>query len=273
MLRHACFIAIVAFALLGAGVEPLSRQQPQQSQQQQQKPKPTLLPARVTVTKSDGKQIAGLLTAADHDGIAVVWGPKSENLHFAWDEVKSISNGLTRDKVIADWKAAHAEKLCQKCHGDRYLVCPDCKGSGVDPKLQKECEKCKGSGSAGPCPTPGCKDGKIDCPAPCLKLSQGIWKDKDGMKMREFRMKNGGSHWWSTNHLGELIVYENGDPVDKGPCPTCGGTGKIDDPVCQGKGHKLCPDCRGFGFTGPACPTCDHGKVKCEECKGSGLAA
>jgi hypothetical protein len=257
----ACFFGL---ALIVVAAEPNARNRPDA-------PPTPALPTRVTVTKSDGKMLAGTITAADHDGINLTYGPKSENLHFAWSEVKSISNGLTRDKAIAQWKQEHADKLCAKCNGERTLVCTDCKGTGIDPKQQKECQKCHGTGSSGPCPTPGCKEGKIDCPKPCLKLSQGTWKKMGDVRVREFKTKNGGTHSWSEGHLGELIVIENGDPVNKGPCPTCHGTTKIDDPACKGKGHKECPDCHGIGFTGPVCPTCDHGNVKCEECKGTGL--
>jgi hypothetical protein len=268
MTRLVFAVLILSVSLLANG-QP-ARRQPGIAEQraQQDKPKVPQPPPRVTVTKTDGKMMAGTLVAADHDGISLVYGPKSENVHLGWEEIKSISNGLTREQAISNWKAEHADKLCQKCHGDRYIVCADCKGSGVDPKQQKECEKCKGTGGVGPCPTPGCKEGKIDCPKPCLKLSQGVWKNGS----REFKAKDGSTYTWSTNHLGELIVYEDGVPVNKGRCATCLGSGKIDDPACKGKGHKLCPDCKGNGFTGPACPACDHGKVKCEECKGTGLA-
>jgi hypothetical protein len=77
--------------------------------------------------------------------------------------------------------------------------------------------------------------------------------------------------WISEYHVGEVWVKENGEMVSKGTCPICGGTTKIDDPICKGKGHKLCPDCKGNGVVGPACATCDHGFVKCDECKGTGL--
>jgi hypothetical protein len=227
-------------------------------------------PPRVNVVKSDGKLIYGVLADADHDGVTLKLLTSPEPVTIPWAQIRSVSNGLTREKAVEGWKTAHADKLCQKCHGDRVIPCPDCKGTGIDPKQQKECAKCHGTGSAGPCPTPGCIDGKINCPKPCLKLSQGVWKDKDGLKIREFRGK-AGTFWWSEHHLGELIVMENGNPANKGPCPTCGGTGKIDDPVCKGKGHKDCADCHGVGVIGPACPTCDHGQVKCDECKGTGL--
>jgi hypothetical protein len=238
------------------------------------KPKVDAGPQRVTVTKVGGKALAGLLKSTDLDGIHLTYGPKAEVLDIPWSDIKSISNGLTREKYVATWKTEHADKLCDKCHGDRFLPCPECKGTGIDPKQHKECVTCKGTGSTGACTTPGCKEGKVDCPKPCLKLSVGQWKLVNGMKIREFKTADGkGTAWWSEHHLGELIVMENGTPTNKGPCPTCGGTGKLDDPACKGTGKKLCTECKGNGFTGPACPSCDQGHVKCDECKGTGLKA
>ena len=238
------------------------------------KPKVDAAQQRVTVTKVGGKALSGILASTDLDGIHIKFGPKGELVDIPWADVKSISNGLTHDKYVANWKADHAGALCEKCHGDRFVPCPDCKGTGIDAKQRRECKTCKGTGSAGACTTVGCKDGKIDCPRPCLKFSQGKWYIKDGAKWRDFKTADGrGTFSWSEHHIGDLVVMENGTPTNKGPCPTCGGTGKLDDPACKGTGHKLCPDCKGDGFTGPACPTCDHGHVTCDECKGSGLKA
>jgi hypothetical protein len=257
-------LSLVAF---GAGPTPPA---PTPGQPTPAKPKP---PPQVTVIKADGKALAGLLVDADHDGLTLKYGPKADDHHFKWDEIKSVSNGLTRASAIQHWKEAHADKLCGKCHGDRVLKCPDCDGSGIDAKQHKECATCKGTGSAGPCPTKGCVDGKIECPAPCLKLSKGQWKlhPDDGLRWLELKGRRGSAGFISERHVGELIVIENDRPVFKGACPTCKGKGKVDDPVCKGKGHKSCPDCHGLGFTGPACPTCDHGQVQCDECKGTGL--
>jgi len=265
-------LIIESVALIAVGANP-APPPARPAQPPAAKPKPPQPTPHVSVTKSDGKVVAGLLADADKDGLTLKYGPKSEEVHLKWDEVKSVSNGLTRTSAIAQWKKAHADKLCGKCHGDGVINCFDCDGSGVDPKQHKECATCKGTGSAGPCPTKGCVEGKLVCPAPCLKLSQGVWKlhEDDGKRWRFFPGRTHG-FYLSEGHAGEMIVMENGDPVRKGPCPTCHGKGKIDDPVCQGKGHKTCADCRGLGFVGPACPTCDHGHILCDDCKGSGLA-
>lgn len=177
-----CLVAlVVGLVVLAAGAETPSNTA---------KPKTPTGPQRVTVTKVGGKMLSGTLAATDLDGVHLQYGPKAEVLDIPWSDVKSLSNGMTHDKFVADWKAEHANQLCDKCHGDRFLPCPDCKGTGIDPKQKAECATCKGSGSAGPCPTKGCVDGKIDCPQPCLKLSQGQWKLQNGMKVREFRGKN-----------------------------------------------------------------------------------
>ncbi len=34
----------------------------------------------------------------------------------------------------------------------------------------------------------------------------------------------GGSEYWSNDHMGEVIEYENGRPINKGKCPICHGT-------------------------------------------------
>src|ERR1039458_5275895 len=36
---------------------------------------------------------------------------------------------------------------------------------------EKVCFACKGEGTV-PCRVPGCKDGQVDCPGPCLKLTR-----------------------------------------------------------------------------------------------------
>jgi hypothetical protein len=239
------------------------------------KPKPPPRPEPpqpVNVVKTDGKVVGGLLTKTDHSGLTVKPIKGGDELMIPWYDVKSTSNSMTRATWLAKFKKLNADKLCNKCKGDALMQCPDCKGTGVDPAQAKACEKCKGTGGVGPCPNKNCKDGKIDCPNTCLKLSQGPWVKDGDMTIRKFPDKDGhGWHGWSTHHLGELIVKENGEYVNKGTCPTCGGTTKIDDPICKGKGVKLCPDCKGNGVIGPADPACDHGFVKCDECKGTGL--
>ncbi|MBX9720480.1 MAG: hypothetical protein K2X81_03705 [Candidatus Obscuribacterales bacterium] len=68
------------------------------------------------------------------------------------------------------------------------------------------------------------------CPGNCLKITTPGWAHYPGMDPKLLWMKfsfRGGFQAWSTHHLGEVIVYDNGKPVNKGKCPICHGTGKI----------------------------------------------
>ena len=119
---------------------------------------------------------------------------------------------------------------------------------------EKVCFECNGEGMV-PCRAPGCVDGKVDCPGPCLKLSKGVWKhtDIDGkpsdVLWQYFTSVDG--RWtmgWSEHHLGEVIVMQDGKPTDIGKCKTCGGTGKVTCSVCKGTGKVICPVCNGKKF-------------------------
>jgi hypothetical protein len=126
--------------------------------------------------------------------------------------------------------------------------------TGVPGPDQKVCFACNGEGTV-PCPAPGCKDGMVDCPGPCLKLSKGVWThtDIDGKPS---------DLWWqyfnsaddsytfgvSEHHLGEVIVVRDGKPTLGGKCKICGGTGKVKCRVCNGTGKVACPVCGGKKF-------------------------
>ena len=55
------------------------------------------------------------------------------------------------------------------------------------------------------CPDKRCKDGKVPCPGPCLKLTEGSWSkpDAQGKRWRSFNVKNG-VFKISTGHIGEI---------------------------------------------------------------------
>ncbi len=119
---------------------------------------------------------------------------------------------------------------------------------------EKVCFECNGAGTV-PCRAPGCVNGKVDCPGPCLKLSKGVWKhtDIDGkpsdVLWQEFTSADG--RWtmaWSEHHLGEVIVTQDGRPTNIGKCKICGGTTKVTCPVCKGTGKETCPVCKGKKF-------------------------
>lgn len=65
------------------------------------------------------------------------------------------------------------------------------------------------------------------CPGSCIKASDPRWeRHADGSAWLKFPY-SGGYNSWSSNHIGEVVVYEHGKPVNKGRCNLCGGTGKV----------------------------------------------
>ena len=118
---------------------------------------------------------------------------------------------------------------------------------------EKVCFACKGEGIVA-CRVPGCVGGQVDCPGPCLKLSHGVWThmavaghDATDLWIT-FTKAGGGTMSWNQNHVGDVIAYQNGDPVDIGKCKVCGGTAKVKCDVCKGTGKQTCPICDGKKF-------------------------
>lgn len=232
----------------------------------------------VMLTKGDGTLLRGQVTGADPAGVTFVAAPKAgaaagdaSPVVIPWREIKSVSNGITEAKVVADWKAAHAEELCADCHGDQTKPCETCKGTGHDPAALKDCAKCHGEMMLD-CKTPKCDHGKVPCPATCLKRYEGKWVPHDGKTVRFFTVRGGGQAWFSEGHAGDLIVMnKEGVPEDKGRCTTCGGTTYVPDGVCHGTGKVPCPTCVAKKDA-PGCPgNCDHGRVACATCGGTGI--
>lgn len=98
-----------------------------------------------------------------------------------------------------------------------------------------------------------CRDGRVDCPGPCLKLSRGVWErlnvaGHDPNELwQKFYNKHGGYRAWSQGHVGQVIEMQDGEPVNIGPCKICGGAGCVPCAHCQGAGKVGCPTCRGTG--------------------------
>lgn len=75
------------------------------------------------------------------------------------------------------------------------------------------------------------------CPNACLKLSNHGWcyqnmpGKPDYLIWMNFPYSGGGGECWSLDHLGELIQYDGGRPVDNGDCPTCHRRLYIGDPT------------------------------------------
>ena len=114
----------------------------------------------------------------------------------------------------------------------------------------KPCFRCGGSGTIH-CAAPGCKDGQIECPGPCLKLSKGVWvhmqvagHSADDV-WQKFPKSSGGWEAWNQNHVGEVIEVKNGVPVNVGKCPVCTGSTRVQCPTCFGTGKAVCNLCGG----------------------------
>jgi hypothetical protein len=226
---------------------------------------------RVTVKKADGTTVAGELISADHDAVFVTPAGKKDAVMVPWKDVASVSNGLTRGLAVNQWKAKRKGQLCNTCKGDRTVKHEACGGTGVDPAAKQPCAACKGAGTAGKCTNPKCKDGKVDCPAPCLKRSVGKWVVHQGIMSREVKVSSKMTYYIHEPHVGELFEVNKNGYVNKGDCPTCQRATKVDCNTCNGRASLPCKSCRGVGVTGPACKGCKEGQVACAPCKGSGL--
>ena len=231
-------------------------------------------PPLVTVTKTDGSLVRGRLASSDPKSLSIVptvkGGAPGDPIEVPWTEVKTVSHGLTQQRAIDQWKRAHPEDRCGDCHGDGTTVCATCKGTGRAPSTAADCPTCHGELLVA-CTAPKCDHGKVPCPAPCLKLSEGKWTLKpDGKRWRRFPSRRGGFAEVSDGHLGQIVEIKNGEPQPPVHCPTCQGEQKIDCPTCHGTQKAPCPDCTKAATQSP-CPDCKKGQVDCKTCAGTGL--
>lgn len=228
---------------------------------------------RLVIYLKDGKTVSGEFIEATPAVVKVKPNPKSDTiLTVEWSKIRSLGNKMTREGIVKEWQKTHSEELCVTCHGTATTKCTTCDGTAVKPSEKVECTQCTGSGNLGPCKTPKCKDGKIPCPDKCLKADSFTGApDAEGKRWRVFRGKDRAELRISDAHIGELVVVENGSPVNKGKCPTCDGTTIVDDPICGGTGLKKCNACKGKGVTGPKCDDCTAGLIECGTCHGTGL--
>jgi hypothetical protein len=225
----------------------------------------------VSVICNDGKIVRGVLISQDPYVVTVQASAKTPPVSVPWENIKRLSNGATRDKLAVQWEQQHPEDVCPDCKGDGLAPCSTCAGTSFDPSKLTKCDQCNGTGVIGYCDNPRCEDGKVDCPRPCLKLSQGHWYMKEGKRWRDFRGRSGGFSV-SESHLGQLIEMQNGEPTLGSTCPTCKGTTKVDCPRCDGTTLLTCPKCDFLGSVGPACAQCKGtGTVTCKTCNGLGL--
>src|SRR5262245_36476737 len=105
----------------------------------------------VTITKTDSTTVRGQILAVDPDKISLRPAPRAGQggdpipIDVQWKQIKSVSNGLTYQKVLDEWKLKNIDKLCATCHGNRVARCPVCKGTAHDPNgLPRDCAKCNG---------------------------------------------------------------------------------------------------------------------------------
>src|SRR5438067_978413 len=79
-------------------------------------------PPIITVIKTDGSAVRGQLNSSDPKGLSlqplVKNVPQGENVTIPWADIKTVSNGLTRQKAIEQWKKDHPEDLCPDCRGE-----------------------------------------------------------------------------------------------------------------------------------------------------------
>src|SRR5216683_2097368 len=75
------------------------------------------------------------------------------------------------------------------------------------------CFQCGGTGQV-KCTGPDCKDGMLECPGPCLKLSKGTWEhlvvaghDPEEL-WQKFNQSDGSWQAWNQGHLGEVIKMQ-----------------------------------------------------------------
>ncbi len=204
----------------------------------------------------------------------VAQAPATQPTEIPWAKIRGVSNGLNARLAMDMWLAAHKDKLCPTCHGERTIWCPVCKGTRHDPKFAATCPTCLGKLQL-ICRTIGEKNGQIPCPNSCLKLGVGNWsKNADGLRIRTWTFA-GGSQWYSEHHLGDVMFLDPKamPPVsDQGVCPICGGTTLVNDPKCFGSGFIPCPTCVARASAGPCPNHCINGRVVCPTCGGTGLA-
>ncbi|EEF57461.1 hypothetical protein [Pedosphaera parvula] len=134
------------------------------------------------------------------------------------------------------------------------------------PDKTKPCFNCKGTGLA-KCPVATCKDGQMDCPGPCLKLSKGIWRHMpvEGHPATDLWQTfptSTGTTSWNQHHVGEVIQMQNGEPVNIGACKVCGGTTRVKCTTCKGTGQTTCNICEGKKFVPETWSSFDNPKLK-----------
>jgi hypothetical protein len=230
---------------------------------------PVEKPERVTVMRKDSSSVSGELIKATPAGVTVRPRPMADPVSIAWGDIRRVNNGLRRATVVAEYREKYPQQLCDICKGDGGTKCDNCRGTAVEPSTAANCPTCKGSGIVGNCPKG--LDGKMACPADCLKPGDFTGaKDANGKRWKTIKTRTG-SVKVSDAHIGEIVVIEATGPVMKGKCPTCEGKTRVVCAQCQGGGRKACEACNASGKKGPACTKCEEGMLRCEPCLATGM--
>jgi len=131
----------------------------------------------------------------------------------------------------------------------------------------KPCFQCRGAGEA-KCPEFGCREGRRDCPGPCLKLTKGIWEKRDvpghtdpneRWQKVKFGKKSG---YWSNGHIGEVPTMAPDGTASSPKCKVCNGAATVNCARCQGKGTTVCALCDGKKNIPAAWTAFDNPKLK-----------
>lgn len=135
------------------------------------------------------------------------------------------------------------------------------------PETRQECFQCRGRGTA-KCPAIGCHNGQRTCPAPCLKLSVGIWEKREApghtdpnerWQKVQFGKK---SAYWSSGHLGEIPTLAKDGTFSSPRCGTCSGTTLVPCAQCAGKSTVACEVCAGQKNVPASWSAFDHPRLK-----------
>jgi hypothetical protein len=111
------------------------------------------------------------------------------------------------------------------------------------------CAPCQGTGLV-KCSHTRCKQGKLECTGPCMRLSKGIWVKNASLgkgpdELWQAFPQKGGTQYYSKAHVGEVVEMQDGKAVNIGPCSICAGTTLMPCTTCKGTASITCPTCRG----------------------------